>query len=215
MTDVKRHWDTIYSTKPSEATSWYQPHAELSLRLIRDTGVPRSASIVDVGGGASTLVDGLVDAGYTNVAVLDVSPAALAKARERLADRARKVRWIEADITKTALPAESIDVWHDRAVFHFLTDERDRAAYVGAVLRSVKRDGHVIVATFAEDGPELCSGLPVVRYRPDALHAEFGAAFTLVSHEHEAHHTPAGTIQQFVYCYCRKHADEVARGASS
>lgn len=208
MIDAKDHWSAVYARKPAEALSWYQRHAELSLRLIRDTGVGRDARIIDVGGGASTLVDDLLDAGYTNVSVLDVSPSALAAARERLGDaRARRVDWIEADITNAPLPADTFDVWHDRAVFHFLIDERDRAAYVDAVLRSVKSGGHVIVATFAEDGPERCSGLPVVRYRPDALHAEFGEAFTLLAHEREAHHTPGGIVQQFVYCYCRKARD--------
>jgi SAM-dependent methyltransferase len=207
--DAKGHWDAVYAARPPTAATWYQPHAELSLGLIRGTGVARSASIVDVGGGASTLVDDLLDAGYTNVAVLDVSPVALAAARERLGEqRARDVRWIEADITTAAFAPASIDVWHDRAVFHFLTDAGKRAAYVDAVVRSVKPGGHVIVATFADDGPDRCSGLPVVRYRPDTLHHEFGDAFTLIAHEREAHRTPAGAIQRFVYCLCRKGAGE-------
>jgi SAM-dependent methyltransferase len=204
-TDSRRHWDAVYATKASDAVSWYQRHAELSLRLIRATGAAHDAAIVDVGGGASTLVDDLVDDGYENVTVLDVSGAALALARARLGEtRARRVRWVEADITTAALAANAFDVWHDRAVFHFLTEARERDAYVRSVLRSVKPGGHVIVATFAEDGPERCSGLPVVRYRPDALHAEFGAAFTLLGHEREAHRTPGGALQQFVYCYCRR-----------
>ncbi len=205
--DAKEHWNAIHAATPPDAVSWCQHHAELSLRMIGDTRVGRSASIIDVGGGASTLVDDLVANGYDNVTVLDLSDSALDAARKRLGEaRAQCVRWIEGDITKTVLPADAFDVWHDRAVFHFLTTSGDRAAYVRAVLRSVKVGGHVIVATFAEDGPDRCSGLPVVRYGPDTLHAQFGDAFTLLSHEREAHHTPNGMVQQFVYCYCRKAA---------
>ena len=200
----KNHWEQVYSTKPTDAVSWFQEHAEQSLRLIRDTGAPRSAGIIDVGGGASTLVDDLLRHKYSNVSVLDLSGAALAAVKARLGEAASKVNWLEVDITKVSLPVHTFDVWHDRAVFHFLTDEADRQAYVETVLRSVKPGGHVIVATFAEDGPLQCSGLPVMRYSPDELHAEFGAPFTLVQHEREEHHTPFGTVQQFVYCYCRK-----------
>lgn len=200
----KNHWEQVYSTKPTDAVSWFQEHAEQSLRLIRDTGAPRSAGIIDVGGGASTLVDDLLRHKYSNVSVLDLSGAALAAVKARLGEAASKVNWLEGDITKVSLPVHTFDVWHDRAVFHFLTDEADRQAYVETVLRSVKPGGHVIVATFAEDGPLQCSGLPVMRYSPDELHAEFGAPFTLVQHEREEHHTPFGTVQQFVYCYCRK-----------
>ena len=202
----KQHWERVYATKPPERVSWYQPHAEHSLQLIRATGVPLAAPIIDVGGGASTLVDDLLDAGYTAITVLDLSGAALAAARQRLGERAQRVQWIEADITSAALPRHGCDVWHDRAVFHFLTTVEARSAYVRAVLHAVRPGGHVIVASFAEDGPAECSGLPVMRYSADALHAEFGAAFTLLRHEKEAHHTPTGTVQQFVYCYCRKGA---------
>jgi len=200
----KDHWEKVYSTKPADTVSWFQPHAELSLGLILDTGVGRDASIIDVGGGASTLVDDLLANGFTDVTVLDLSAAALAEARRRLGSRAAEVQWIEADITRADLPSGRYDVWHDRAVFHFLTDPGDRDAYVRTVFRAVKPGGHVIVATFAEDGPDQCSGLPVVRYRPDELHAEFGEAFRLLDHRKEEHHTPAGKVQQFVYCYCRR-----------
>jgi len=157
--DAKEHWNAIHAATPPDAVSWCQHHAELSLRMIGDTRVGRSASIIDVGGGASTLVDDLVANGYDNVTVLDLSDSALDAARKRLGEaRAQCVRWIEGDITKTVLPADAFDVWHDRAVFHFLTTSGDRAAYVRAVLRLVKVGGHVIVATFAEDGPDRCSG---------------------------------------------------------
>jgi len=205
---TKDHWERMYATRAPEAVSWYQSHADLSLRLIQDSGIAANASIVDVGGGTSTLVDDLVAAGFTNVNVLDISGSALAVAKRRLGASAAKVRWLEIDITKDRLPFQAFDLWHDRAVFHFLTTKEDRSAYVQSVLRSVKPGGHVIVATFAEDGPTQCSGLPVVRYRPDQLHSEFGRSFVLLGHEKEAHHTPLGTIQQFVYCYCRRMGSE-------
>ena len=200
----KNHWEHVYSTKKTESVSWFQEHAEQSMRLIRGTGVPYSAGIIDVGGGASTLVDDLLRSGYRAVSVLDLAAAALSVAKARLGERASEVQWTEGDITKVLLPVHAFDVWHDRAVFHFLTSKEDRAAYVDTVLRSVKPGGHVIVATFAEDGPIQCSGLPVMRYGPSELHAEFGSPFSLVQHEREEHHTPFGTVQKFVYCYCRK-----------
>ena len=200
----KDHWERVYSSRKTEGVSWYQEHAEQSLHLIYGTGVPRSAEIIDVGGGASTLVDDLLIEGYTAVTVLDLSLAALAAAKARLGSRSSKVRWLEGDIIKTSLPAQTFDVWHDRAVFHFLTNKEERQAYVETVLSAVKPGGHVILATFAEDGPLQCSGLPVMRYAPTELHAEFGSPFTLVQHEREEHHTPSGTVQKFIYCYCRK-----------
>lgn len=200
----KDHWEKVYSTKATDAVSWFQPHADCSVGLIMAAGVGRDAAIIDVGGGASSLVDDLLANGFTNLTVLDLSAAALAAARKRLGIRASEVQWIEADITRADLPASQYDVWHDRAVFHFLTSPEDRAAYVKAVFHSVRPGGHVIVATFAEDGPAQCSGLPVMRYRADELHAEFGEAFSLLNHRKEAHHTPSGTVQQFVYCYCRR-----------
>jgi len=202
----KEHWDRVYATRPTESVSWFQAHAEQSLRLIRGTGVPRSGAIIDVGGGASTLVDDLLTEGYSAVTVLDLSASALNVAKQRLGSRAARVEWIEASITEVDLPAHAYDVWHDRAVFHFLTDNAARQAYVAAVLRSVKPGGHVIVATFDADGPTQCSGLPVMRYSADELHAEFGAPFALLAHEKEEHRTPFGTVQKFIYCYCRKSA---------
>lgn len=200
----KQHWENVYTNKATDAVSWFQEHADLSLDLIKSAGAGKDAGIIDVGGGASRLVDDLVAAGYSDLTVLDLSAAALNAARRRLGVQENKVRWIEADITRVELPANRYDIWHDRAVFHFLTTPEQRAAYVHTVFRSVKPGGHVIVATFAEDGPVQCSGLPVMRYRPGELHDEFGAAFTLLKHEKEAHRTPSGTVQQFVYCYCRR-----------
>lgn len=200
----KHHWEHVYSNKKSNAVSWFQTHADQSLRLIRSTGVPRSASIIDVGGGSSTLVDDLLHEAYSDVSVLDLSAAALSVSQARLGLLANHVKWIEGDITKIKLPIHAYDIWHDRAVFHFLTKMEDRQAYVDTVLHAVKPGGHVIVSTFAEDGPLQCSGLAVMRYSPTELHAEFGAPFTLIQHEREEHVTPNGTVQKFVYCYCRK-----------
>ena len=200
----KEHWEHIYSTKSSDTVSWFQNHANQSLRLIHNTGLGKNATIIDVGGGASTLVDDLLSEGYSNLTVLDLSSAALAVAKQRLNKHADCVHWAEGDITRAELPVHHFDIWHDRAVFHFLTNPYDRHAYVEQVFRAVRPGGHVIIATFAEDGPDKCSGLPVMRYQPETLHAEFGDAFLLVEHEKEAHHTPTGVVQQFVYCYCRK-----------
>ncbi len=202
--DRKQHWEQVYSTKASDSVSWFQEHAALSIQMIHNTGLGKDAAIIDVGGGASKLVDDLVAEGYSDVTVLDLSAAAIAVAKQRLGQHADSVHWMESDITRANFPVHRFDIWHDRAVFHFLTDPADRQAYVERVMRAVRPGGHVIVATFGEDGPEKCSGLPVVRYQPDALHAEFGDSFLLVAHEKEAHHTPSGTVQQFVYCYCRK-----------
>jgi ubiquinone/menaquinone biosynthesis C-methylase UbiE len=202
--DIKQYWEKIYSTKTPDSVSWFQEHADLSVRLIRNTGLGKDAAVIDVGGGASRLVDDLVDEGYTDLTVLDLSSAAIAVANQRLGKRANVVHWMEGDITSIELPMNRFDIWHDRAVFHFLTDPVDRHAYVERVMKAVRVGGHVIVATFAEDGPDQCSGLPVMRYEPETLHVEFGDAFQLVEHEKEAHLTPSGTVQQFVYCYCRK-----------
>lgn len=197
------HWEAIYGSKAPDQVSWYQPHAEISLDMIRRAGLRPDDPLIDVGGGAATLVDDLLAAGYQNITVLDVSGAALRLARERLGPAGERVNWIEADITQIELPAAAYRLWHDRAVFHFLTHPAERRAYVTQVRRSVQRGGHVIVATFADDGPERCSGLPVKRYRPDELHAEFGPEFSLVGSVRQAHRTPAGAEQRFVYCYCR------------
>ncbi len=203
MVDRRQHWESVYRSKAADQVGWFQPRAASSLRLIERSAGP-DAQVIDVGGGASVLVDDLLDAGYRHVTVLDLAESALAVSRARLGERARAVEWIAGDITRVDLPAARYDVWHDRAVFHFLTDPADRARYVAQVLRAVKPGGHVIVATFGPGGPLQCSGLDVVRYDPDALHAQFGASFRLLGHETEIHHTPAGKDQEFVYCYCMR-----------
>jgi ubiquinone/menaquinone biosynthesis C-methylase UbiE len=200
----KSHWEHIYETKDATHVSWFQEHAVLSVRLIKATGLDKAARIIDVGGGASTLVDDLLGNGYSGVTVLDISGAALQLSKDRLGQRAERVTWVEADITQANLPEGYYDLWHDRAVFHFLTDETDRAAYIQTVQRSVKTGGHIIVGSFGPGGPEKCSGLNVVRYSPESMHDEFGDDFELVDSTTETHHTPLGTDQEFVYCYCRK-----------
>jgi ubiquinone/menaquinone biosynthesis C-methylase UbiE len=203
--DPKSHWEHIYSSRPAEAVSWYQPYAARSLDLIRRVAPGTDARVIDVGGGASTLVDDLLASGMHNLTVLDISEAALHSAQRRLGEQAKRVRWIAADIIRSPLEPAAYDVWHDRAVFHFLTDPVDRAAYVTQVRRAVRRGGHVIVAAFGPEGPERCSGLPVVRYGPGQLHAQFGGEFELLEHVAEEHRTPAGAVQQFVYCHCLLH----------
>jgi len=200
----KAHWEKIYGSRKTDEVSWYRSHLEQSLALIRATGAGPEAQIIDVGGGASTLVDDLLAAGFRHVTVLDISPAAIRDARARLDKRADGVTWLEADITRVSLPQRHFDVWHDRAVFHFLTDAGDRRRYVEAVNHAVKPGGHVIVATFGPHGPLQCSGLDIVRYTPEGLHREFGSDYRLVESITEDHVTPAGKHQEFIYCYCRK-----------
>jgi SAM-dependent methyltransferase len=199
----KSHWDKVYRTKAPDAVSWYRAHLERSLALIERAAPDLSAAIIDVGGGESTLVDDLLARGYRNLSVLDISPTAIDVARARVGEAGRQVTWLVADVTEATLPMQAYDVWHDRAVFHFLTAPDQRAAYVRQVARSVKLGGHVIVATFGPEGPTKCSGLDVVRYDAGSLHGEFGAHFRLIESATELHQTPFGTTQQFLYCFCK------------
>jgi ubiquinone/menaquinone biosynthesis C-methylase UbiE len=200
--DSRDHWETIYGTKAATDVSWYQLEATVSLQLIRQVAPSHTAAILDVGGGASTLVDSLVSLHYSNITVLDIAANALASARARLGSKAERVRWIAGDALAIDLPDHSIDVWHDRAVFHFLLSAEDRRRYVAQVKRVLRNDGHVIIATFAEDGPTRCSGLPVERYNAEQLHGEFGDEFRLLTSVRERHITPGGTHQSFRYCLC-------------
>ena len=200
--DGRAHWEKIYHGKPPDAFSWYRPHLETSLELIERAAAGPSAAIIDVGGGESTLVDDLVARGYRNLTVLDISATALEVTKARLGPRSERVQWIAADVIEADLAPQRYDVWHDRAVFHFLTADEQRAAYVRQVMRAVKPGGHVIVSTFGPEGPEKCSGLEVVRYDAEALHGKFGRHFRLLESRQETHRTPFGTTQQFLYCYC-------------
>jgi 2-polyprenyl-3-methyl-5-hydroxy-6-metoxy-1,4-benzoquinol methylase len=201
--DTKEHWDHVYLTKKADAVSWYRPHLETSLSLIERAASSRTSALIDVGGGESTLVDDLLLRGYQNVSVLDVSQTAINVSRQRLGSAAERVQWLVGDITDIELKQGAYDVWHDRAVFHFLITHEQRLAYVRQVARSVKHGGHVIVSTFGPEGPTKCSGLEVVRYDEGTLHDEFGARFQLIESSKELHRTPLGTTQQFLYCYCR------------
>lgn len=201
--DARQHWERVYRTKQPTEVSWYAPHLAVSLRLIEEAAAERGSRIIDVGGGEATLVDDLLDRGYRYLSVLDVSATALDVASARLGERAGAVDWLCGDVTTYPFTRHQYDVWHDRAVFHFLTDPKDRAAYVRQVMHAVKPGGHVVVAAFGPEGPMKCSGLDVVCYDPDSLHDQFGANFRLLRHLTEIHQTPAGATQQFTYCYCK------------
>jgi SAM-dependent methyltransferase len=204
MPDTRHHWEQVYTTKTADAVSWYQPHPETSLALIADSQLPHDAPLLDVGGGASTLVDHLLDAGYTDISVLDIAASALSQARARLgADKAQRVHWLVDDVTRFT-PSRRYALWHDRAVFHFLTDDALRTAYVAALRRSLAPGGTLIIATFALDGPVRCSGLDVVRYDADGLHACLGDDFERMASGREMHLTPWGAEQAFTYLRLRR-----------
>jgi 2-polyprenyl-3-methyl-5-hydroxy-6-metoxy-1,4-benzoquinol methylase len=197
-TDRKAHWEQIYATKSPAEVSWYQAEPTLSLELIHNAGVPRSARIIDVGGGASVLVDFLCREGFTQVAVLDISGAAIRYAQTRLGKAADRVEWFESDITAFS-PPHRFDLWHDRAVFHFLTKAQDRTRYVRVLRQALVPGGHVIIAAFALGGPTQCSGLDVVQYDAESMAAELGAEFTLRQASQELHRTPGNKQQPFNY----------------
>jgi ubiquinone/menaquinone biosynthesis C-methylase UbiE len=200
--NAQQHWETVYGTKAPDQVSWFRPHLETSLALIERAAAGNDARIIDVGGGESTLVDDLLARGYRNLTVLDISHTAIDVTRARLGPLVKYVEWIVGDVIATGLAANAYDIWHDRAVFHFLTSPSDRAAYVERVNRSVKTGGHVIIGTFGPEGPTKCSGLNVQRYDADSLHEEFGRRYRLIDSFNELHQTPFGTTQQFLYCFC-------------
>ena len=204
MFDPKAHWEHMYKTKSPKEVSWYQPHLEQSLELIMELGLPVDAQILDVGGGASTLPDDLLAKGFKNITVLDLSSEALKAYKGRLGNQAHQVRWIEADVTRASLQPDHHDLWHDRAVFHFLIERDDRQKYIHNCGRALKGGGHVLMATFGPNGPLKCSGLEIVRYSPESLGKEFGAAFRLERHVIEIHKTPFDTTQEFLYGLFRK-----------
>lgn len=203
MSGAERHWERVYQSKRADEVSWFRPHLDISLAVIAKAVPDRGARIIDVGGGEATLVDDLLAAGYRHIDVLDLAETALEVTRQRLGDTATGIGWLHGDVTTYPFAHNAYDLWHDRAVFHFLTDPAARAAYVQQVLHAVKPGGHVMVATFGPEGPRQCSGLEVVRYDAASLHGAFGDRFMLVEHQLEEHTTPAGRLQQFVYCLCR------------
>ena len=201
--DRSAHWEHVYRTKAPDQVSWFQAEAGLSRQLIERALPDRGASIVDVGAGASTLVDGLLAAGYGRITVSDLSARALEIAQARLGAAADAVNWEHADVLTHPFAPASVDLWHDRAVFHFLTSPDERMQYVAQVRGALRSGGLALVATFAEDGPTRCSGLEVVRYAPEQLQSEFGAEFRLLESQREMHTTPTGGVQAFTYCLCR------------
>lgn len=204
MDTTKKHWDSVYESKPAEAVSWYAPHLRESLRYITQAAASKDVAIIDVGGGESTLIDDLVNDGYSKISILDISATALEVTKRRLGATGAHVTWIAADILEVELPVGAYDIWHDRAVFHFLINDDQRRRYVAQVLKALKPGGFAIVGTFGPEGPEKCSGLQVSRYAPSELHGTFGAPFELLDSSVEQHTTPWGSPQQFVYCYCRR-----------
>lgn len=195
---AQEHWDRMYSTRPEQELSWFEEDPAISLELLLRPELDKHAPILDVGGGTSRLLDALLDRGFTQPAVLDISAAALEKSKRRLADRASQVRWIVADVT-TWKPDRQYSAWHDRAVFHFLTTEEQRLAYRAALESAIAPGGTVVIGTFALDGPERCSGLPVQRYSPEGLAAELGPGFARTAAQAFDHATPSGKVQRFQF----------------
>ena len=198
MSDRKAHWENVYKDKSALEVSWYQSEPLLSLQLIHNAQLASDAAIIDVGGGASVLIDHLCDEGCSNVAVLDISANALACAKERLGDKAKNVEWFDEDVT-CFKPPHPFSLWHDRAVFHFLTEASDRRSYVEVLSRALTPGGHLIIAAFAIGGPEKCSGLDIVQYDAEKLKAELGDGFELFEELTELHLTPSNAEQQFSY----------------
>lgn len=203
--DPKTHWESIYKTKSSKEVSWYSPHLERSLEIITGLGLPADAKILDVGAGASTLPDDLLARGFKNITVLDISSEALKVSKERLGKSADLIQWLEGDITQVSLEAGSYDLWHDRAVFHFLTNLEDRKKYVKKLVSALKPNAYVLMATFGPNGPLKCSGLEIVRYSAGNLQKELEGSFQLEQHFAEIHKTPFDTTQEFLYCLFKKH----------
>jgi len=197
------HWQNVYTRKEPSDVSWFQPVPEKSLQIIRSTGVAAAAPLIDVGGGASNLVDHLLAEGYTDISVLDVSGQALEHSKSRLGKAADAVRWIETDVT-TFEPTRRYTLWHDRAVFHFLTCSDERSTYIDLVSRALVPGGHLLLATFGPEGPERCSGLPVERYDVQTLKGLLGTRFDLAGYELDLHDTPMGSTQQFLYTWWRR-----------
>ncbi len=201
--DRKAHWENVYSARQPTEVGWYQAVPDASLRMIQASGVGSGARVIDVGAGASTLVDALLERGFSRITVLDISEAALAAARLRLGQRAEAVKWVAADITAFR-PTAPYDLWHDRAVFHFLTQEKDREKYLQVLGQGLKPGGQLIISTFAEDGPDQCSGLDVVRYSATRLASEVGQDYGLVEWFEDVHVTPGGGRQKFLFCRFRR-----------
>lgn len=199
-----KHWEQTYSSNQTEALGWYTPHLQTSLSWIQELGLDANAPIIDVGGGASTLVDDLLEAGQRSITVLDISDKALSLARARLGEKAKLVKWLEGNITSLDLPTQYYELWHDRAVFHFLTEAGQQRKYRDRLLSALKPRGHLIIGTFTTEAPPKCSGLPVQRYNQKQLENTLGGEFELMRHNKELHITPGGVEQMYLYCHFRK-----------
>ncbi len=203
MDEKKQHWENVYNTKTAEKLSWTQPRPSPSIEWILEAAPDHQSAVIDVGGGTSTLVDHLLEAGYMRPAVLDISSAALDQARIRLGEKANSVEWIEADVTAFNSSRKFL-LWHDRAVFHFLTKRTDRELYIESMKKSIATDARIIIATFSPLGPGQCSGLDVMRFDEKSLEAELGKEFMLIRSEKHTHRTPWGKDQAFIYCLFRR-----------
>ena len=203
MFDRKKHWRDVYQEKSPSEVSWYQKEPKISLELIRCTNVGSNDAIIDVGGGTSVLVDYLSKECFTNLTVLDISANAIAIAKKRLGDSAKSIEWIVSDITQFDA-IQKFSLWHDRALFHFLTDSSDRKSYIKVLNNSLKPEGHLIIATFAIGGPEKCSGLEIVQYDSEKMIAELGVDFELIEERNEVHVTPGNKEQMFIFFRFRK-----------
>lgn len=208
--DARRHWERVYVEKSADEVSWFEPVPRASLELIEEAGVDRDAAVVDVGGGESRLAGELLARGYADVTVADISATALAEARREMGDEAEGVEWIEADVLHDDL-GRRFDLWHDRAVFHFMIAEADRDDYLQTMRGALRPGGHLILATFGPDAPTQCSGLPVHRYGEAELLETLGTEFGLVSSRLEMHRTPSSKNQQFLYLHLRRERSETLR----
>jgi trans-aconitate methyltransferase len=201
--DRKKHWETIYQTKELKDVSWFQPTPETSLSFLKQFNIPTTAKIIDIGGGDSFLVDNLLDLGYQDITVLDISAMAIDKAKQRLGDRAGKVKWIVADAA-TFRPTEKYDFWHDRAAFHFLTQEQEIESYLDTVQKSIQPTGVLIIGTFSEQGPKKCSGIEIKQYSETTMTERLTKFFEKIRCITVDHKTPFDTIQNFIFCSFRK-----------
>lgn len=201
-----KHWEDVYSSRPVDQVGWYSPHLETSIAWIAELKLSIDDPIIDVGGGASTLVDDLLDTGYRNLTILDLAENAIHITRERLGKLARSVAWLQGDVTEIRLPLNHYRLWHDRAVFHFLVEPKEQQKYIDAMLRAIRPGGYLIIGTFAPGAPPRCSGLPVQRYTAEILCQKFGKEFRLLRQQNEIHTTPSGVEQAYVYCLFQRSA---------
>jgi ubiquinone/menaquinone biosynthesis C-methylase UbiE len=203
---ARDHWQSVYSEKDPTEVSWYQRIPTASLQLIEAADLPRERPLLDVGGGASKLAGELLDRGYSDITVADISASALSKAQAQLGSSAKAIEWLEADVRSHDF-ARRYDLWHDRAAFHFMVDPKDQEAYLDTLQRTLKPGGHLVIATFGPDGPTRCSGLPVARYGSADLAERLGPGFQLISEALEVHDTPAGIHQQFLYAHFQRNSE--------